>query len=234
MRSRLQKCSTGLLVLFPVFIMFGCGGGSGTTSLRVLNASPDEANVQALLDGANLGPALAYEADTGYQSVHSGSRQFAIEAVGTTTNLLPGNATLSIATGTETTVIMAGFASGLQGMVLNDDNTEPTSSTANVRIVNAAPTLGAVDVYVVPPGTSLASVTPTVQNLGFGAASAYVNLNIGSAANYEVYFTQVGVPTATYLDTGPIGFASGENRTIVGLNSPSGGSYTSVTLKDLN
>jgi hypothetical protein len=233
MVSRWRKLSVGLLVLTPVFSMFGCGGSSGTTTLRVLNASPDEATVQALVDGANLGSTLAYEANTGYQTVHSGSRQFAVEAVGTTTNLLPNNATLSLGSGVETTVIMAGFRSSLQGLVLTDDNTAPASSTINVRVVNAAPNLGPVDVYLVTPTTTLSSATPQIKNLGFGQASDYINLNSGSSANYEIYFTQPET-TFTYLATGPIEFTSGQNRTIVGLNNPAGGNYTFVMLKDLN
>jgi hypothetical protein len=233
MVSRFKQRSVGLLVLAPVFLTFGCGGSGGTTSLRVLNASPDEATVQALVDGADLGPTLAYEANTGYQTVNSGSRQFAVEAVGTITNLLPNNATLSLASGTETTVIMAGFSSSLQGIVLTDDNTEPASSTINIRVVNAAPNLGPVDVYIVTPTTTLTSATPQIKSLGFGQPSDYINLNIGSSSNYEIYFTQPGT-TFTYLATGPIAFTSGQNRTIVGLNNPAGGNYSFVLLKDLN
>jgi hypothetical protein len=180
-----------------------------------------------------VGNQLAYQANTDYLSVHSGTRQFAIEAVGTTTNLLPDNATLTVNNDTETTVIMAGFSSSLQGIVLTDDVTSAASNTINLRIVNAAPGLGAVDVYIVAPGTSLSSVQPTITNLAFGQASDYKNLPVGTTSNYEVYFTQVGT-VFTYMDTGPIGFASGQNRTIVGLNSTSGGGYTFVTLKDLN
>ncbi|MGA9039525.1 MAG: DUF4397 domain-containing protein [Terriglobales bacterium] len=236
MAGRLTKWGGGFSALALIFLMLGCGGGSGTTTqLRVLAASPDETtNVQALVDGAALGSSLAYEANTGYQSVTSGSRQFAVEAVGTTTNLLPNDATLTLGSNTETTVIMAGFSSSLQGLVLTDDNTEPATNTANLRVVNAAPSLGAVDVYVVPQGTSLSSVAPTFGNLGFAQASLYTNVNIASSANYEIYFTQVGVPTFVYLDSGPITFGSGQNRTIVGLNNTSGGSYTYVMLKDLN
>ena len=233
MLRRLQECGLGCLVLVSVFLTFGCGGSGGSTQLRVLAASPDETTVQVLVDNTAVGSPLAYQADTGYLPVHSGNRQFAIEAVGTTTNLVPNNATLNLGKDTETTFILAGFSSGLQDIVLTDNNTTPASNTINLRIVNAAPGLAAVDVYIVPPGTSLSSVQPNITNLAFAQASDYKNLNVGSSANYQVYFTQVGT-SFTYLDTGPIGFASGQNRTIVGLNSNSGGSYTFVTLKDLN
>jgi Domain of unknown function (DUF4397) len=235
MVSRLQKFGAGFLGLVFMFSTFSCGGGSGSaTSLRVLAASPDETAVNVLVDGATVGSSLAYGANSGYQSVHSGNRQFAVEAVGTTTNLLPGNATLSLGSGTETTVIMAGFSSSLQGLVLADDNTEPSSNTINVRIVNVSPNLGPFDVYVVAPGTALGSATPVATNLQFTQASAYINLPIGSNSNYEIYFTEPGVPTFPYLDSGAISFASGQNRTIVGLNSAAGNSYTYLMLKDLN
>ena len=69
----------------------------------------------------------------------------------------------------------------------------------------------------------LSSVSPAIQ-ASFGQASTYYQLPVNSGGeNYEVYFTQVGVPTFTYMDTGPISFGSGQNRTIVGLNSLSGG-----------
>jgi len=234
MTSRLAKFCGGFFALVLIFLMLGCGGSGSSTQLRVLAASPDQSTVQALVDGAAFGGTLAYEANTGYQSVNSGSRQFAIEAVGTTTNLVPNNTTLTLGSGTETTFILAGFSSSLQGMVLTDDNTAPASNTVNIRLVNAMPSLGAVDVYVVTPGTSLSNSTPTVSNLGFAQPpSQYYNFPVSSSTTYEIYYTQVGT-TFTYLDTGPIGFTNGQNRTIVGLNNTSGGSYTFVTLKDLN
>ncbi len=236
MVSRLQKFSVGFLGLISIFLMFGCGGGAGggtLTQLRVLDASPDEPNVQVVVDGAALGNPLSYQSNTGYQTVHSGARQFAIEEVGTTINLLPNYTTLNLESGTQTTIILAGFSANLQGITLADDNTAPSSGTANIRVVNAAPSLGSVDVYVVPQGTSLNNVTPTFNAQDFGQASTYTNVSVGSSANFQIYFTAVGTKF-TYLSTGPISFLTGQNRTIVGLNGTSGGAYTFVTLKDLN
>jgi Domain of unknown function (DUF4397) len=234
MVSRLRKFGVGCLCLLPIFLMFGCGGGGSGTELRVLNASPDETNVQVVVDGANIGNALAYQANTGYQSVTAGTRQFAIEAAGTTTNLVPNDATLNLGNQTETSVILAGYSSGLQGITLTDDNTTPPSGTINIRMVNAMPSIGPIDIYVVPPGTTLSSVTPTFQSVSFAVPSQYVNLSVGSSGNYEIYFTPPGSPGFTYMDSGPLAFSSGQNRTMVGVNSTSGGAYTFVMLKDLN
>jgi hypothetical protein len=234
MASRLQKFGFGLLGLPALLLTFGCGGGGTGTELRVLNASPDETSVQVVVDGAAVGSALAYQANTGYQSVKAGSRQFVLENTGMTTNLVPNDATLSLGNLTETTIILAGYSTGLQGIALTDDNTTPASGTINIRMVNAMPSLGPIDVYVVPPGTSLSSVTPTFPGLTFATPSNYVNLSIGSNANYEIYFTPPGNSAFTYMDSGPLAFSSGQNRTVVGLNSPSGSAYNFVMLKDLN
>jgi hypothetical protein len=234
MVSRLQKFGFGMLGLPFLLLAFGCGGGGTGTQLRVLNASPDETSVQVVVDGAAVGSALAYAANTGYQPVKAGTRQFAIEATGTTTNLVPNDATLSLGSQTETTIILAGYSTGLQGLALTDDNTTPPSGTINIRMVNAMPSLGPVDVYVVPPGTTLSSVTPTFPSLTFAAPSNYVNLSIGSNTNYEIYFTPPGNSAFTYMDSGPLSFSSGQNRTVVGVNSASGGAYTVLVLKDLN
>src|SRR5450432_1167038 len=57
MVSRWQKFNIGVLGLLPVLLTFGCGGGGSGTELRVLDASPDETNVQVVVDGAALGSA---------------------------------------------------------------------------------------------------------------------------------------------------------------------------------
>jgi hypothetical protein len=59
-----------------------------------------------------------------------------------------------------------------------------------------------MDIYIVPPGTDLFTVTANVTNLGFGSASAYKVLDKGS---YYVEVTQPGGKTA-YLNTGNLTF----------------------------
>jgi hypothetical protein len=88
---------------------------------------------------------------------------------------------------------------------------------------------------VVASGTSLTGLSPTVPALAFGAASGYQSLTIpttGSTASFDILFTQPG-STLTFMKVGPLSLSSGQNRTIVALNSQGGG-FTSVTLADLN
>jgi hypothetical protein len=88
--------------------------------------------------------------------------------------------------------------------------------------------MGSCDIYVVTPGTVLSGTSPAVSNLAFGNASNYLPISTGT---YEIYFTQPGT-TFVYIDTGAIAFAANQNRTLVSLTA--NGSFTTVTLADLN
>jgi Domain of unknown function (DUF4397) len=214
----LGPLSAGLLV-------FALGCGSNTTKLRVLHASPDESALNVLIDGKTVSSNLAYGSSTGYLSVSPGSRHLQLEPAGTTTNVLDQTLDLS----GNTTVIAANFAANITSLVLTDDTSAAASGNFKLRIVNAAPAIGPVDVYVVPPGTDLTTVSPVVSGLNFESNSDYLSI---AAGNYTVEFTPPG-SILVLLSAGPTNFAAGQNRTVVALDVPAGG-FTSTTLNDRN
>jgi hypothetical protein len=208
----------------------GCGSG-GTANLRVLHAAIDEPQINILIDGTVVNSNLAYSANTGYLSVNSGSRHLQAEAVTSSTPIL--DTTVTLASTTNTTVIVAG-TSTISSIVLTDQTTAPTTGTAVVRLVNAAPSMGGADVYVVPAGTSIVGASPTVSGLTYEAASPYQNLTItaGTSANFDVYFTEPGTKLAELASPG-ISITSGSATTLVSLNNQGGGAFTLQILSDL-
>ncbi len=220
----------GLATCSLSFFLASCGGG-GSTQLRVLNAIPDEPSVNVLLGSKTISSSLSYGANTGYDSESSGSQTLLIEPSSSTTALI--NQSISLGSGTETTVIAANYSANPSAIVLADDNTAPSSGDAGLRIVNAAPGMAAsqADIYIVTSGTGLTGATPLISSLAFLQASSYQTLVAGT---YDVYFTYAGTKS-TYPGAGPIGITltSGQNRTIVSLNNLSG-EYSSLTLADLN
>jgi len=150
-----------------------------------------------------------------------------VEAAGTTSLLI--NASITLSSNTSYTVLAGNYSSAINATILSDDNTTPASGNVSVRLVNASPTLGTADVYVLAPGSSLSSATPVVTSLNFESASSYQSL---SAGNYEVYFTQPGQKSAV-IDSGPLTLSSQQIRTVVGLDGQSGG-YETAVLSDLN
>ncbi len=223
---RLAAWCAGLVCLGAILLIAGCGSGQ-TTRLRLMNAVPDESNIDVLVDSTTLSSNIAYGTSTGYQSVKSGSHQVAIEPSGSSTALLQQSVTF--AGGADTTIISMNFSQSVSNLVLSDDNSTPTSGDFRIRVINASPGLGPADVYIVAPGTSLTSLTPTISNLSFGAAAPYQSTVAGT---YEVVLTSVGQKFAA-VDTGSLTFTSGQVRTFVGLNSQAGG-FSYAMLPDLN
>jgi len=215
-----------ILVLGTIFLLVGCGSG-GNTRFRLMNAVPDESSLNVLVDSSSVSSNLAYATSTGYLSEKSGSHQIGIEPSGSSTTLLQQS--ISLGSGSDTTVISYNFSSSIANLVLTDNNSAPASGDFKIRLVNASPNLGPVDVYIVTPGTPLSTVSPTLSNLGFGATATYQSL---AAGNFEIELTSVGQKFAA-VDTGTLTFTSGQVRTFVGLNNPSGG-FTYAMLQDVN
>ena len=224
--ARLLSGCAGMLCLATILLIAGCGGG-GSTRFRFMNAVPDESNLAVLVNGTSVNGNVAYGTSTGYQSVQSGAQQVVIEPPGSTTALVTQS--ITFASGSDTTVIAYNFSSNIAAMILADDNSAPASGDFKLRIVNAAPGLGPADVYIVAAGTDLNTVSPNVSNLAFGSASAYQSMAGGS---FEVVLTPVGQKFAA-VDTGALTFSGSQVRTLVGLNSQSGG-FSYATLQDVN
>jgi hypothetical protein len=218
----------GLLSLGVVLLSLGCGG-SNSTKLRVMNAVPDQSLLTFLLNGNSFAANVAYQTATSYQTVNSGSPQLQIEPSGSSTAIVTQS--LSLSGGNNYTVMAVNFSAAHQApMVLMDQNTAPASGDVSIRMINASPSLGAADVYIVTAGTSIDSVSPTISGLAFAAASSYQSLS--ASTNYEVIFAPANTKF-TVIDSGPLGLTSGQVRTIVGLNSQGGG-FTDAVLPDLN
>lgn len=192
-----------------------------------MNAVPDESSLDVLVDSTSVSSNLAYGTSTGYQSVKSGSHQVAIEPSGSSTALLQQS--ITFASGSDTTIISYNFSQSVADMVLADNNSAPASGDFKVRIVNASPNLGPVDVYIVTPGTDLNTASPTLSNLAFGSVAGYQSLAVGS---YEIVLTSVGQKQKA-IDTGSLTLSSGQVRTLVGINSQSGGFFYTL-LHDVN
>jgi hypothetical protein len=225
MKLRQQRAvvCVGLLCLTAA-VLAGCG--SSTAKARIVNASPGEGAITATIGGTSVASSLDYGTGSSYVSVGSGSATLNVEQSSTSNSAL--NESINLTSKDTYTILIANYSTSVTAVTLTDNNSAPSSGQFNLRIVQASPSLGAADVYVVSPGTSLSS-TASVTNLSFESASTYLPL---AAGTYEIYFTPTGQKTAS-IDSGAISFSSGQVRTVVGLNGSNGG-YTDAVLDDLN
>ena len=214
-------------VLVALWPALGCLNNGGTAQVRLLNASPEEASLNGFLGSSTFAANVAYATASDYVPVVAGSPTLVVAPPGATTALT--TQTLSLVSGTFYTVLVSGYPGSLASILLTDNNSPPPPAKMNLRLINASPSLGTADVYVVAPGTPLDTVSPTVSGLTFRSASSYVPL---SAGNYEVDFTPTG-QTIVLIQSSTLSFSVGEVRTVVGLNGAVTG-YTTAVLADLN
>jgi hypothetical protein len=170
---------------------------------------------------------LAYATASSYTSVSSGSQTLDVEQSGSSSSV--ANQSINLSGGDDYTILLANYSSSVAVVTLTDNNTAPSSGDANLRVIHAAPALQAVDIYVVAPGTALASVTPSASDISFESATTYLPL---AAGTWEIYFTLTGEKQA-YIDSGPLSLTSGYVYSLVGLDGSAGG-YTSALVTDVD
>lgn len=214
----------GVLLLL---LSLGCGS-THNAQIRFMNAATNLANPQQdlLINSNKVASAIGYGAASSYTKIGAGTEHVQVEPTGTTTPIIDENLTFN--TSSQSTIML--FSSPtIATVVFADNNAAPTSGNMNLRIINASPSLGAADVYVVAPGTDLSTVSPTVSSLAVQTASSYFTLTPGT---YQVYFTAAGSKFSLF-DSGPQTWSAGQVRTVVGLDGEFGG-YASTVLADLN
>jgi hypothetical protein len=202
---------------------------AATAQLRVVHASPDAPNVDVLADGNVALSNVAYRTASSYLEVPAGSRNLRVRPTGTTTVVIDANANLA-ASGAYT-VLATGRVASIAPLVLQDDLTAPTAGNVKLRLVHASPTAGNVDIYVTAPTADLATAAPTLPNVPFRAASAYLQVPAGT---YRVRVTPAGSKTVA-LDVNNVTLTAGQIRTAVALDAPGGGApFGAILLPDRN
>lgn len=99
--------------------------------------------------------------------------------------------------------------------VLEDQSTPAPSGESSYRFLNQAPKTGAVDIYLVPSGSTLAKSTPLVSGLPVGNTAGYVTF---TSQTVSLVVTAAGSTKAAYTSS-PIALTGGEVRTALILDA---------------
>jgi hypothetical protein len=95
--------------------------------------------------------------------------------------------------------------------ILEDQQVQAASGHSAFRFLNQAPKVGAVDVYMVPAGTTLANSIPIYTNLPAGGSTGYISF---ASQTVTMIITPTGVTTPYYAYT-PMALTGGEVRTVL-------------------
>lgn len=101
------------------------------------------------------------------------------------------------------------------------DTYSPTSGLAGLRIVDVAPGLGSLDVYITPRSGPLG--VPATASIGYDSNTGFFDVNAGTS---QVRFTTATTSTVVF-DAGTINLIPGQLATLV-LSQPGGAAATPV------
>jgi hypothetical protein len=181
--------------------------------VRVIDASYIAPAVNVQVEGTLLAANIGQGTITSYGTLPA-SNDAAIDVTAAT-----GGATLVSTTGT----LLAGHQ---HSVFLTDNGAAPNSYEVTIledqqvaaaqghsafRFLNQAPKTGAVDVYMVPAGTTLANTIPLVTALPAGGTAGYISF---TSQTVTMVITPTGVLTPKYTSQS-IALIGGEVRTVL-------------------
>ena len=161
--------------------------------VRVMNLMPDAPAIDLQINGSPAFTNVKFESVTDYQQYDNRTTSFGVTLSGTSTTLT--SFSFPLAGDQPYTVLVYGTLVSPQLTMVAEIGNAPTNGSIQLTIFNAAPNAGAIDVYVNPPGTDIATVGPNFQNVGYGGTTTSVQFSPGP---YQVRVTQQGNKNVIY------------------------------------
>ncbi len=176
-----RSLSIALLAIGVLAGLQACGD-AGTSDrnkaqIRLVNATGTQGGYAQLAlrlnDELRQGQ-VAYGDSALYAEVDDGSPTLTIHNQNSATALLTAGTNLSKAR--YYTSLAFGGAGALRQLLLDDNQTEPDANKALLRVVNAAPDAGPLDVYLTGSDESLKTAVPVQTNAGYGTLGDWLTV----------------------------------------------------------
>lgn len=100
---------------------------------------------------------------------------------------------------------------GYSVTVLEDQEVQAAVDHSAFRFLNQAPKTGAIDIYMIPAGSTLANTIPLVTALPVGSATGYISFN---SQTVTMVVTPTGLTTPKYTSTS-MALIGGEVKTVL-------------------
>ena len=213
-----------LVVVGGMLFAAGCGGGSSSSStaqLRAVNAVSDSLGYDYLVGGTTFATDLPFgqSGATPYTQISSGAQTMEVRNTGTSADLIDISESF---TGADNyTFVTVGLNTQVSGVLFTDQTTAAAAGDVQIRVINASTALGPMDVYIVPNGTNLYTVSANAANVAFGSATSYLTL---PAATYQIEITPPGSKGYIYLYSGAQVYTATSVITIV-IEDQTGGGF---------
>jgi len=195
-------------------------------AIRIANMIADPA-VDVYVAGIKTFPGVAFDAITARQEFTAGALDVTVTNAGdASTVLLTGTVTLG--SGESRTLVLSRSGVGVAGR-FSLDNTRPISGATQLQVVQAAPSTGNIDVYLLTGGKTTADVSPTFVNLPLQSITS----GAPAPETYDIAVTPTGVKTVAAETLGREMQACGIYSVYVSDAAvPGGGSPPQIVLGD--
>ncbi|HET7600358.1 MAG TPA: DUF4397 domain-containing protein [Gemmatimonadales bacterium] len=196
--------------------------------IRFIHAVPEGPNLDLLIEGAAAARNVAFDQAVGYFIIAAGQRSVSARESAVGEEGTPGptvfTLTPTLTAGTFYTIIATGAPTAVQTIELVDNPAKPAAGNWNLRLVNAAPNLAAIDIYITEPNVDLHTVSPTIANVAYGGGSNYVTLPVLSAGQV-IRITNAGDKDTPLIVSTERTFVSQQVSTIFVLGNPNGAPF---------
>ncbi|HEY1393452.1 MAG TPA: DUF4397 domain-containing protein [Methylibium sp.] len=208
------------LALATAALLTACGsGGNGSGSVRLVNATTDEASVDLYVDSNSVATGITTGAVGSYVGVSSGGHVIAV-------NRSNGGGTLSqsqraINKDSNYTLVAYGSNGAIGTVLMTDSQTAPATGSVLVRVFNSSADAGPLDVYLTTAAaaSSLNTSLVTAGNIGSGQFTQYNQISTGT---YTLTVTGTGNPSDVRLSVAGLALADQSVLTLILQPSPSG------------
>lgn len=195
----------------------GCESVSGTEAVslvRVIDASYNAPAVDVYVGATQIAGNIAASTITNYAILSPGIQTTKIDSTGTTKVLttLSGSYLAS----QQHSVYITDSGTGFTATILTDQVVQAPVGKVDVRFLQNANAVGAVDIYLVPDGSKFAAATPIASDLAPGQVTSYIPVDAGS---YQLVIAPAGSTTASYTGSA-VTYIAAQVRTLLIVDQP--------------
>ncbi len=171
------KGRTAVVMVVTAVALTACGGGTDRTKARVrlVNATTAYQSLDLGVDGSARQSNVAYASTAGYVEVDPGKTASTLSQPTSAAALL--SFTPDLSRDKYYSVLAYGALGALKQVLLDDNASAPDNNKTLLRVVNAAPDAGALDVYLTGTDDALGSAVPVYSKAELGAVGPWLTLN---------------------------------------------------------
>jgi hypothetical protein len=211
-KGLLMKRAWNGMVVLVALALAACGGGNDRSKahVRLVNASSGYSTLSLVVDGAPITSNAAYGASADYSDASRGTQDLDVSSPNSAAVLSTRSASLS--KDNHYTLLAYGKAGALATVLLDDNNAAAATGKTLVRLLNAAPDAGGLDVYLTGTNDALAQATALQTGVAYGSLGTFIPINSGT---WRLRVTGVGNKDDLRLDVSSLAFESTAVKTLV-------------------